>query len=104
MPTRRFSPVLAAMQAQVADITETIERVDNALKVTDDVHLARIYGSALEIFREAAWRRGIERKLAIVRETYAMLNDESQAVRAELLEIAIVLLIVGEIVLSLLGP
>jgi hypothetical protein len=101
MPIRRFSPVLGAMQAQVADVTETIERVENALKVTDDVYLARIYGAALELFRGSAWRQGIERKLAIMRETYAMLNDESQAVRAELLEMAIVLLIVAEIVLGL---
>lgn len=101
LPTFRFSPLLAAMQTQVADVTETVERVDNALKVTDDVHLARVYAAALELFREAAWRRGIDRKLAIMRETYAMLNDEAQAARAELLEIAIVLLIVAEIVLSL---
>ena len=101
MPIRRFSPVLGAMQAQVADVTETIERVENALKVTDDVYLARIYGAALELFRGSAWRQGIERKLSIMRETYAMLNDESQAVRAELLEMAIVLLIVAEIVLGL---
>jgi hypothetical protein len=98
IPTRRFSPLLGAMQTQVADITETVERVDNALKVTDDVHLARIYAAALELFRADAWRRGIDRKLAIMRETYAMLNDESQAARAEILEMAIVLLIVFEIV------
>ncbi len=97
----RFSPVLAEMNTQVADITETVERVDNALKVTDDVHLARIYGAALELFREAAWRRGIDRKLGIMRETYAMLNDESQAARSEILEMAIVLLIVAELVLGL---
>ena len=104
VPTRRFSPLLAAMQTQVADVTETVERVDNALKVTDDVHLARIYAAALELFRESAWRRGVDRKLAIMRETYAMLNDEAQAARAELLELAIVLLIVFEIVLSFIRP
>ena len=98
IPTRRFSPLLGSMQTQVADITETVERVDNALKVTEDVHLARIYAAALQLFREDAWRRGIDRKLAIMRETYAMLNDESQAARAEILEMAIVLLIVFEIV------
>ncbi len=104
IPTRRFSPLLAAMQTQVADVTETVERVDNALKVTDDVHLARIYAAALELFRESAWRRGVDRKIAIMRETYAMLNDEAQAARAELLEMAIVLLIVFEIVLSFVRP
>jgi hypothetical protein len=98
----RFRAVLSDLQTRVADITETVERVENALKVTTDVYLARIYGAALELFRERSWRRGIERKLAILRDTYAMLNSEAQAARAELLEATIVLLIVLELVLAIL--
>jgi hypothetical protein len=98
----RFRAVLSDLQARVADVTETIERVENSLKVTNDVYLARIYAAALELFRERAWRSGIERKLTILRETYAMLNSEAQSARAELLEIAIVVLIVAELVLAVL--
>lgn len=98
--TGRFRTVLADLHARVADITEIVERVENALKVTNDVYLARIYATALEIFRERSWRRGIERKLGILRETYTMLHNETQASRGELLELAIVVLIVFEIVLS----
>lgn len=101
LPTFRYRPLLARLQSRVADVTETVERVENALKVTDDVYLARIYAAALELFRGTAWRRGIERKLSIVRETYTMFNAEAQAARAELLEIAIIVLIVVEIVLGL---
>jgi len=100
--THGFRPIIAALQTRVADVTETVERVDNALKVTEDVYLARIYAAALELFRGQTWRRGIERKLAIFRETYAMLNAESQASRAEVMEAAIVLLIVAELLLGLL--
>jgi len=102
LPTRRFHPVLANLQTRIADVTETVERADNALKVTDDVYLARVYGTALELFRAEAWRRGIERKLEIFRSTYAMLNDEAQSARAELLEVAIVVLIVAELVVGLM--
>lgn len=98
---RRYAPLLARLQTLVADSTELMERVENSLKVTDDVYLARIYTAALEVFRWRAWRSGIDRKLAIVRETYEMLNGESQAIRAEALEFMIVVLIVVEIVLSL---
>ncbi|MEK7401777.1 MAG: hypothetical protein AABZ80_05370 [Gemmatimonadota bacterium] len=98
----RFAAVLADLQTHVADITETVERVENALKVTNDVYLARVYAAALEQFREQAWRRGIDRKLGILRETYAMLNGEAQAARGELLEIAIVVLIVAELFLGLM--
>jgi hypothetical protein len=97
---RRWRLLLGDVQARVAEVTEIVERADNAFKVTDDVYLARVYEKALVIFRERSWRSGIDRKLAIIRDTYVMLNAEAQAARGELLEIAIVLLIVFEIVLS----
>ncbi len=99
--SRRYAPLLAELQRTVADSTELVERVENALKVTDDVYLARIYAAALELFRGRAWRAGIDRKLAIIRETYSMLNDEQQSARSEALEVAIVLLIVLEILLAI---
>jgi hypothetical protein len=100
--TGKFRALLSDLQTRVADVTETVERVENSLKVTNDVYLARIYAAALELFREQAWRRGIERKLGILRDTYAMLNDEAQASRMELLEIVVVLLIFAEIALAIL--
>lgn len=98
---RRYAPVLGELQTLVADSTELVERVENSLKVTDDVYLARIYAAALEIFRGRVWRGGVDRKLSIIRDTYGMLNAEAQASRAEALEIAIVLLIVAELLLAL---
>jgi hypothetical protein len=102
-PTARFRRVLSDLQTRVADITETVERVENALKVTNDVYLARIYSAALDLFREQEWRRGIGRKLRILHDTYAMLNTEAQAGRTELLELVVVLLIFAELALGLLG-
>ena len=101
---RGYGRLLADLQRQVADSTEIVERVENALKVTDDVYLARIYAAALEIFRGRAWRSGIDRKLGIIRETYSMLNSEAQVSRSEVLEVMIVLLIVAELVLAFLRP
>lgn len=100
--SRRFRPLMAETQTRVADITEIVERADNAFKVTDDVYLARIYRAALEIFRVQAWRRGIDRKLQIFRDTYSMLNAESQVARAELMEVIIVLLIAAELLVGFL--
>ena len=45
----------------------------------------------------------IDRKLGIIRDTYGMLNAEAQAARAEILELAIVLLIAGVPVALTLG-
>jgi len=99
---RSLRRVLTRLQTRVADITEPIERVENALKVTDDVYLARIYTAALDTFRERAWRTGIDRKLTIMRDTYAMLSAEAQTIRSELLEFVIAILIVAELAVALL--
>jgi hypothetical protein len=96
----RYAAILADLQALVADSTELVERVESALKVTDDVYLARIYTAALEIFRGREWRAAIDRKLAIIRETYVMLNAEAQATRSEAIELLIVTLITIEILLA----
>ena len=82
---------------------QLIERVENSLKVTDDVFLARVYAQAMQEFREQVWRSGIERKIGIVRDTYDMLNAESLARRSETLEAIIVILIMFEIALTLFG-
>jgi len=99
---RRYSGLLTGLQTLLADSTEIVERTQNALKVTDDIFLARVYGAALELFRERAWRAGIDHKLGIIHQTYEMLNAESMAVRNEVLEVTIVVLIVVEIVLAIL--
>lgn len=100
--SRRFSNLLGDVQRLYAESTELVERAENALKVTDDVFLARVYSAALEIFRGREWRAGVDRKLTLVRETYEMLNAEAQATRAEALEWAIVILIVGEIIMAMM--
>ena len=97
---RRFASILTDLQTLVADSTELVERVENALKLTGDVYLARVYSAALGMFHVREWRQGIDRKLAIIRDTYEMLNAESQAARSEALEIIIVILIVIEIVIA----
>jgi hypothetical protein len=98
---RRFEHVLAGLHTLVADTTEVVERVENGLKVTNDVYLARIYQAALALFREDAWRLSLARKLQIFRDTYAMLNDEAQTARGNVLEVIIILLIVTEVILGL---
>jgi hypothetical protein len=99
---RRFENVLAGLHTMVADTTEVVERVENGLKVINDVYLARIYQVALTLFREEAWRNGLARKLPIFRDTYAMLNDEAQTARGNMLEVILILLIVIEVILGLL--
>jgi hypothetical protein len=98
---RRFAHLARRLYTLVAEVTELREKVDNALQVTEDVYLARVYSAALELFRVEKLGAGVDRKLAIIRDTYAALYEEASGVRGELLELAIVILIVIELVLAL---
>jgi hypothetical protein len=100
---RRFAALARRLYTLVAEVTELTEKVDNALQVTEDVYLARIYASALALFRVPLLGAAVDRKLAIIRDTYTALYDEASSSRAELLELAIIALIIIEIVLALMS-
>jgi hypothetical protein len=97
---RRFANLARRLYTLVAEVTELTEKVDNALQVTEDVYLARIYSAALDLFRVPTVSAAVDRKLAIIRETYTALYDEASSRRAELMEFLILILIMAEIVLA----
>ena len=98
---RRYARLARRLYGLVAEVTELTERVDNALQVTEDVYLARVYEAAMGLFRVPNVSAAVDRKLAIIRDTYSALYSEAHSGRAELLEIAILVLIVLEVVVSL---
>ena len=100
--SRRFAILARRLYTLVAEVTELTEKVDNALQVTEDVYLARIYSAALELFRVRVVSAAVDRKLAIIRDTYTALYNEASGGRAAAMELAIVVLILVEIVLAVL--
>jgi len=98
---RRFASLARRLYTLVAEVTELTEKVDNALQVTEDVYLARVYTAALDQFRVKLVSAAVDRKLAIIRDTYQALYDESASARAGLMEMAIVVLILVEVVLAI---
>jgi hypothetical protein len=98
----RFSRLARRLYALVAEVTELTEKTDNALQVTEDVYLARIYGAALELFRVRLVSAAVDRKLSIIRDTYAALQEEASAGRAAMMEFTVVVLIAIEILLALM--
>jgi hypothetical protein len=100
--TSSYRALLIELLTVVADVSELVERADNAFKVTDDVYLGRVYTDSMRIFRADVWRADVARKLDTLRATYTMLHNETQTTRAHLLEIAIILLFVLDIALALL--
>ena len=101
LSSHRFAGLARRLYTLVAEVTELTEKVDNALQVTEDVYLARIYTAALDLFRVRMVSAAVDRKLAIIRDTYAALYEEASGGRAAAMELAVVVLIVAEIVLAL---
>jgi len=87
--------------ALFVDMTELYDRVEGAITLVGDAYTARVY-------REAAHRFRLEEASAAVREKLATLARVSEIFQADLaqrrgllLEVAVVLLIVLEVVLGL---
>jgi hypothetical protein len=103
LAARRYAELARKLYTLVAEVTELTEKVDNALQVTEDVYLARIYAAALDLYRVPTVTRAVQRKLAIIRDTYTALYDEASSSRSQMMEAAILLLIFVELVLALAG-
>ena len=101
LASRRAARIARRLHGLVAEVTQLTGKVESTLRVNEDVYLARVYGIALDTFRVPKLTAAVDRKLALVRDTYVALYEEASSRRAELLELAIVLLIVFEIVLAL---
>jgi hypothetical protein len=99
---RRSQRVVTEVHQLTAKTSRLIEQATNALRITDDIYLARIYRAVLDVMNEPAWRQSVERKLMLARTMAEALNDMAVAARSEALEIIIVVLILGELVLALL--
>ncbi len=100
---RRFARLARRLYALVAEVTELTEKADNTLQVTGDVYLARVYAAALDLFRVKAVSAAVDRKLSIIRDTYAAMHDEAAGSRSGLLEIAVVVLILLEVIMAMFG-
>jgi hypothetical protein len=99
---RRSQRVVTEVHRLTAKTSRLIEQATNALRITDDIYLARIYRAVLDVMNEPAWRQSVERKLMLARSMAEALNDMAMAARGEALEVIIVVLILGELVLSLI--
>jgi hypothetical protein len=109
--TRRFSwwrlgattRFLHEIHRLIADTTQISARVENALKVTEDVYWNRVYTAALGVLRVEVWRSGIAETLNVLHQTASLLDDEAEGGRAALLEWLVIWLILIELIVGVLA-
>lgn len=96
--TRRYRRLQREVASLLLELSETVERLENAVKIVGDFYLARVYQSAVRRFRLPAWQETVLRKQRLVAEVNDLVGDAADTSRAELLEVAIIVLILFEIV------
>lgn len=97
-PYRRL---LRELMLTIMELSEFLERIENALKIVGDVYLARVYEAAVRQLRVRRWSDEVGRKHRLLQQTYALLKGEVDTDRSLTLEIMIVALIVLEILMAL---
>jgi len=95
---RRLQRETAAL---LLELSEMIERLENAVKIVGDFYLARLYQGAVRRFRLAAWQETVLRKQKLLAEVNDLTGDAADTSRSELLELAVILLILWEVVAAL---
>jgi hypothetical protein len=99
-PHRRAIEQLAAIRLDVATI---FERIHNALKLSGDLYLAKIYARTADRLAMRAWEESVARKLEVLQQMYDVLVERVTTARAEALEMTIIVLILVELLVLLAG-
>jgi hypothetical protein len=97
----RHVALARAVEERLLEVVELADRAGNALKMSADFFLARVYLSALRRVHVPLWRDSVDRKLVAFRDVYAVLKAEAETRRARLLEWIIALLIAFEVAWTL---
>jgi hypothetical protein len=99
--TRKFRKLQRKTAALPLELSEMIERLENAVKIVGDFYLARLYQRSVRRFRLAAWQETVLRKQKLLAEVNDLTGAAADTSRSELLEVAVILLILWEVVAAL---
>lgn len=99
--TRKYRTLERRVAGLLLEISEMIERLENAVKIVGDFYLARLYQGAVRRFRLPAWQETVLRKQRLLSEVNDLIGNAADTSRAELLELAIIGLILYEIIAAL---
>jgi hypothetical protein len=98
---RQYRSLMKILMRTQTEVSEIIEKVNNLIKVTDDVYYARVYAVALQVLRSQQWTESLNRRIGIIRENYRMLSDEVDVQHSNFLEWIVIILIAIEVILFL---
>lgn len=93
---RQYHSIMSQLMEVYAEITETIEKIQNLIKITEDIYYARVYASTLNMLRTGQWSDSVKRKIDVIHRNYTMLSNEVNIQYSNFLEWTIIILIALE--------
>jgi hypothetical protein len=96
----RYRMIMMQLMQNNAEISEVTEKVNNLIKVTEDVYYARVYASALKVLRSSLWSESVNHRIGVIRDNYSMLSDEVHIQHSNYLEWIVIILIAIEVIMA----
>lgn len=99
---RHYRGIISSRMRLIADITEVRERIENLIKITEDVYYARVYQTTLKVLRSDQWTDSVNRKLNVIQQNYTLLSNQVNIQHSNFLEWIIIILIALEFAFAIL--
>jgi hypothetical protein len=100
---RRYTRAARYVHALFVDVNELTDRTENALKIAGDVYAARLLALASGRLGLDHWKATVEDKLETLDDIYRFAVEQTAMTRGELMELAVVLILVLELGLIIAG-
>jgi len=85
------------------DVNELTDRTENTLKFVGDIYAARLFGMAASRLAPQTWKGNVQEKLKTLDDVYRFAVEQSSISRGQLMELAVVAILVLELALVFLG-
>lgn len=97
----QYHAIMAQLMELFADISEITDKINNLIKVTEDIYYARVYAMVLKVLRISQWSDSVDRKIDVIYKNYTMLSDEVRIQHSNFLEWIIIVLIALEFLFAI---
>lgn len=91
------------LQTQLIEISELTDHAENSLKFVGDVYAARLFSLVAARLQLDDWKRNVQEKVKTLDDIYRFAVEQTSMAQANVLELAIVLIMVIELWLLLAG-
>jgi len=100
---RRHTRAALHLHTLFIDVNDLTDRMENAVKFVGDMYSARLFGLVAGRLGLDRWKRNVEEKLKTLDDIYRFAVEQTGMSQANLLELAIVLILVLELALFFAG-